>query len=78
MRMIDKVETSKMIAKIIEKSGLKQAEIAEKCGMSVENFNAYCTGRRFPSLDTLFMIADALGYKVDDMLIVKEVDYGQK
>ena len=49
------------LKKIREEKGLTQRDVAERLGVSIQNYNQYETGKRNPKLDTKERIATALG-----------------
>ena len=60
----------KYIANIIQdkrrKAGLKQAELAEKIGISEKHLSKIETGKNYPALDTFFKIVDTLNLTLRD------------
>jgi transcriptional regulator with XRE-family HTH domain len=50
-----------LIADVLEKSGLSQAELARRAGLPRSVLNAYLKGHREPGADTLLRIAAAAG-----------------
>jgi transcriptional regulator with XRE-family HTH domain len=53
--------TAALIAGVLEQSGLKQAELARRAGISRSVLNAYLKGHREPGVDALIRIAIAGG-----------------
>jgi transcriptional regulator with XRE-family HTH domain len=53
-----------LIAEVIAKSGLKQAELARRAGLPRSVLNAYLKGHREPGADALLRIAAAGGVKL--------------
>ena len=60
----------KYIANIIQnerrKAGLKQAELAEKIGISEKHLSKIETGKNYPALDTFLKIIDTLNLTLRD------------
>ncbi len=60
----------KHIANIIQterrKAGLKQAELAEKIGISEKHLSKIETGKNYPALDTFLKIIDVLNLTLAD------------
>jgi transcriptional regulator with XRE-family HTH domain len=54
-----------LIAGMIEQSGLSQAELARRAGLSRSVLNAYVKGHREPGADALLRIAAASGVKLE-------------
>jgi transcriptional regulator with XRE-family HTH domain len=54
-----------LIADVLERSGLSQAELARRAGMPRTVLNAYLRGHREPGADALLRIAAAGGVKLD-------------
>lgn len=52
--------------------GYKQYEIAEKMGMSKQQFNAVVKGRAYMTIEKYFKLAKILECKVDELFIYKE------
>ena len=50
-----------LIADVLEKSGLSQAELARRAGLPRSVLNAYLKGHREPGVDALLRIATAGG-----------------
>ena len=53
-----------MVAEILQKSGLTQAELARRAGLPRSVLNAYLRGRREPGADALLRIAGAAGVRL--------------
>lgn len=53
-----------LIAEVIQKSGLTQAELARRAGLPRSVLNAYLKGHREPGTDALLRIAAAGGVKL--------------
>jgi len=49
-------------------SGLTQEEISERAGMSKSYYSMMEIGRRWPNIDRLFLLAEAFGVNVSDLL----------
>jgi transcriptional regulator with XRE-family HTH domain len=54
-----------VIAKVLERSGLKQAELARRAGIPRSVLNAYLNGHREPGGDALLRIAAAAGVELE-------------
>lgn len=54
-----------LVAEILQKSGLTQAELARRAGLPRSVLNAYLRGHREPGVDSLLRIAGAAGVKLD-------------
>src|SRR5215213_1631667 len=54
-----------LIAEILQKSGLTQAELARRAGLPRSVLNAYLRGHREPGADALLRIASAAGVKLE-------------
>jgi transcriptional regulator with XRE-family HTH domain len=53
-----------LVARIIEESGLSQAELSRRAGIPRSVLNVYLKGRREPGADALIRLAGAAGYNV--------------
>jgi transcriptional regulator with XRE-family HTH domain len=53
-----------LVAEILEKSGLTQAELARRAGLPRSVLNAYLRGNREPGVDALLRIASAAGVRL--------------
>jgi transcriptional regulator with XRE-family HTH domain len=56
---------SKLIAQIRETSGISQAELARRSGLTASVLSAYLHGRRQPSVSALARIARAAGLELE-------------
>lgn len=54
-----------LVAGILQKSGLTQAELARRAGLPRSVLNAYVRGSREPGVDALLRIAGAAGVKLE-------------
>lgn len=54
-----------LVAKILQKSGLTQAELARRAGLQRSVLNAYLRGHREPGADALLRIAGAAGVRLE-------------
>lgn len=59
-------EFGKRLAKMIDRSGMTQAELSEKTGISQPRICNYIFGRNLPNLYNLDKLAKALNCSVDD------------
>lgn len=58
------------LRKMMTRAGVKSyAELARKIDVPPATIQRICSGARQPSIGTLRAIADALGCKVDDLLV---------
>jgi transcriptional regulator with XRE-family HTH domain len=62
--MLDRSAAQRLIADIGRESGLNQAELARRAGLTRSVLNAYARGRRQPGVDALVRIAEAAGLEV--------------
>jgi transcriptional regulator with XRE-family HTH domain len=53
-----------LIAEVLDRSGLSQAELARRAGLPRSVLNAYLRGHREPGADVLLRIAAAAGMKL--------------
>jgi len=54
-----------LVAEILQKSGLTQAELARRAGLQRSVLNAYLRGHREPGGDALLRLAGAAGVKLE-------------
>jgi transcriptional regulator with XRE-family HTH domain len=54
-----------LVAEILERSGLTQAELARRAGLPRSVLNAYLHGHREPGADAVLRIAGAAGVKLE-------------
>jgi transcriptional regulator with XRE-family HTH domain len=54
-----------LVAEILQKSGLTQAELARRAGLQRSVLNAYLRGHREPGADALLRIAGAAGVNLE-------------
>lgn len=54
-----------IVAEVLRRSGLTQAQLARRAGMPRSVINAYVRGRREPGADALARIAAAAGFELD-------------
>ena len=54
-----------LVADILRKSGLTQAELARRAGLPRSVLNAYMRGNREPGADALLRIASAAGVRLE-------------
>ncbi len=57
---------------VLVEKGISQTELAERLGRSFSSINSYCSNRKQPSLELLFMIADALSVNIKDLIVDNE------
>jgi transcriptional regulator with XRE-family HTH domain len=65
---------TRLVARIFEGSGLRQAELARRAGISRSVLNVYLRGRREPSADALVRLAAAAGFDLEPTPRVPPVD----
>lgn len=58
------MSAASLVADILRKSGLSQAELARRAGLPRSVLNAYLRGNREPGADALLRIAGAAGVRV--------------
>jgi transcriptional regulator with XRE-family HTH domain len=56
---------ARLISRIVDGSGLSQAELARRAGISRSVLNVYLRGRREPGADALVRIAAAAGFDLE-------------
>jgi transcriptional regulator with XRE-family HTH domain len=54
-----------LVAEMLQKSGLTQAELARRAGLQRSVLNAYLRGHREPGADALLRIAGAAGVRLE-------------
>lgn len=59
------MSSAELIAEILQKSGLTQAELARRAGLPRSVLNAYLRAHRQPGADALLRIAGAGGVKLE-------------
>lgn len=52
------------LAKVKAENNLSSSELAKKCGITSASVNGFLTGRQFPTLGTMELIADAFGKQI--------------
>lgn len=58
------MSAAELIADLLDRSGLSQAELARRAGLQRSVLNAYLRGHREPGADALLRIAAAAGMKL--------------
>lgn len=66
---LSKSHSLNRIKEVLEDKQLTQVQLGEMIGKSFETVNAYCSNRRQPSMDILYLIADKIGVDVRELLI---------
>ena len=66
-----------LVAQLIERSGLTQAELARRAGIPRSVLNVYLHGRREPGADTLVRLAAAAGFDLEPTPREPPVDPGR-
>jgi transcriptional regulator with XRE-family HTH domain len=56
---------AEVVARIVENSGLSQAELARRAGIPRSVLNVYVRGRREPGADALVRLAAAAGFDLE-------------
>jgi transcriptional regulator with XRE-family HTH domain len=59
------MHSTELIARVLEQSGLRQAELARRAGIPRSVLNAYLKGHREPGVDALLRIAAAGGVEME-------------
>lgn len=72
---MDLVSIGKNIRKYRQQKGLRQEDLAEKAGLSVNYIGMIERGDKIPALDTFITIVNALGVSAD-MLLCDVIDVG--
>ena len=72
---MDLVSIGKNIRKYRQQKGLRQEDLAEKAGLSVNYIGMIERGDKIPALDTFITIVNALGVSAD-MILCDVVDSG--
>lgn len=60
------------------KAGLTQEQMADRMGVSVGFFGMMEVGRRWPNIDMLFRIADAVGVRPGELIDALEEEAQQR
>lgn len=55
----------------IRRSGMTYDEISKETGISVGTLSNYVNGRTSPTIDNLYLIAKALGCRMDDLIYIE-------
>lgn len=63
-----KKEIGHNLAKRVRESGMPQNIVAEKCGITTAMLSRYIHGSSMPGLDKVYILANALGCNVSDIL----------
>jgi transcriptional regulator with XRE-family HTH domain len=64
-RSLARPPASTLTGEIVERSGLRQAELARRAGLPRSVVNAYVRGSREPGADALVRLAAAGGFELD-------------
>lgn len=70
---IDKKLTSETIREAIQQSGMPQAQIARKMGISPVMVSRWTKGKHVPDTDYLVHLSDILSVSVDKLIIRKKL-----
>ena len=74
MPTIDMTATGLRISALRDAAGLTNKDLAEAMGFSTRNaIYKWLGGEALPSLDNLVILADLLGVRVDDILVVRKL-----
>lgn len=72
MPTIDMAATGRNIGMLRDAAGLTNRELADALGFSTRNaVYKWLGGEALPSLDNLVILADLLGVRMDEVLVVK-------
>ena len=72
MPTIDMAATGRNIGMLRDVAGLTNRELADALGFSTRNaVYKWLGGEALPSLDNLVILADLLGVRMDEVLVVK-------
>ena len=67
--LIDKKKTGWQIGQLMRKQGLSVKDVAEKLDIgSVQCVYQWINGKRMPTIDNLYALADLLDVKIDEIL----------
>lgn len=64
------IDLQAVFNRLIDRTGMSKYAIAQQTGISQSLLSRYASGERRPTLETLCMIADLAGVKLD--LVIKE------
>lgn len=74
MPTIDMAATGRNIGMLRDAAGLTNRELADALGFSTRNaVYKWLGGEALPSLDNLVILADLLGVRMDEVLVVRKV-----
>ena len=71
--MLNMKQLGKRIAFLRKKSNLKQWQVADRCGVSIQAVSKWETGLNCPDLLLLDDLAAALGVEIKDLFELEEV-----
>lgn len=66
MMRYDKEYIAKVIQNARKRKGLKQAQLAEKVGISEKHLSKIETGKNYPALDNFFKMVETLNLSLND------------
>ncbi|MBR0172519.1 MAG: helix-turn-helix transcriptional regulator [Lachnospiraceae bacterium] len=67
--LIDKKKTGRQIGQLMRKQGLSVKDVAEKLDIgSVQCVYQWINGKRMPTIDNLYALADLLDADIDEIL----------
>jgi transcriptional regulator with XRE-family HTH domain len=66
---VDYKKLGERIRELRNNRGLSQEKLAEKTDLSRENINRFENANKYPGVDALVQIANALHVSVDDLLV---------
>lgn len=68
MSYIDQEETGKLLRMAVKKSNYSVADICKEMNISTTSIYNWFRGDSLPSIDNLFLFAELVGQKVDDIV----------
>ncbi len=77
--VIDVVESCNNLRRLCAEKGISVNDLRKALGLeSVQACYKWFAGKNLPSIDNLFIIAQLLGVRIDDIIVTKEVDIKEK
>lgn len=64
-----------LIGNYIDKSDYTRAQLSKEFKVHRNTISNWCSGKSYPSVPQLFILAKKLGVKVDDLYIIKEENH---
>ena len=71
--MLNMKQLGKRIAFLRKKANLRQWQVADRCGVSIQAVSKWETGLNCPDLLLLDDLAEALGVEIKDLFVIDEV-----